>query len=123
MSFTRQEIEEVMTTLRQIKSSAQVSAIGERRLAPHAFYVTGPASGNIPTDVKSFTITNLGESGSAVVFADVNVTGIAGITIMKAKIETIGYWVEDDQNIIKSNITVTPADGHMVLVQYLRKWA
>jgi len=105
--------------IQQILSAVSVSAIGVRELIPNALYVTGPATGTIPNKIKSFNIINLGLGGNNAAWSDIAVTGIVGITTINSGLKIFGYSIENDQNKIRGNIIVTPASGHIVLLQYL----
>ena len=74
----------------------------------------------IPSNAKSFTITNLGLNGEAIVFSPITVAGITGTTTIPAVLDSVTYSVEEDQDGLNaSTVTVTPAAGHQVWVQWI----
>lgn len=120
MSWTSKQIQDLLVLVNQMVSATQTSAIGQRTYKPYYYTITGPTTGTIPTGVKSFHIINLGLNGNRVVFSDIGVTGITGTSVISKHIPIFGYKVEQDQNILDTQIVVTPAASHVVILQYLK---
>lgn len=119
---TEEMYRQFTTQLNQILSAVEVTAIGKRRLKPHAEYVTGPDSVTIPADTKAFNIINLGMQAGNRVFNTIMVTGITGITEILPPIRVFGYTIENDLDVLQGEVIVTPAENHVILVQYLLPW-
>ena len=81
---------------------------------------TNAAPVTIPSNAKSFTITNLGLNGEAIVFSPIGVTGIVGTPTIPAVLDSVTYSVEEDQDGLNATtVVVTPAAGHQVWVQWV----
>jgi hypothetical protein len=119
MEFDEDLAQQITVQLQQILSAVSTTAVGQRYLIPRAKYVTGPAFSTIPTNTKAFNVINLGLDGLGKTFADIQVSGIAGITEIMAAIRVFGYTIENDNDVLRGLVTVTPAAGHIVLLQYM----
>lgn len=81
---------------------------------------TNAAPVTIPSNAKSFTITNLGLNGEAIVFSPIGVTGIVGTATIPAVLDSVTYSAEEDQDGLNATtVVVTPAAGHQVWVQWI----
>lgn len=110
---------QISVNLQKIAAGVTKLATEKQVLVPTAELLTGGTPGIIPAGVRGFNIINLGVSGLGVTFNDIPVTGIAGITSIPKFLNVFGYSVEEDQDILKGPITVTPPATNHVLLQYL----
>jgi hypothetical protein len=119
MSLTAEQISQFSVACQQLVSAAAVLSL-KRPVTARAAYATNGAPFTLPDEVKSFCIVNLGLSALGVTFSNITVAGITGITLIYASIKEFSFSCENDQNYIKAgSIIVTPAVGHIALVQYL----
>jgi hypothetical protein len=106
-----------------VSAEANVDPCGgeaEMTYTTNGVVATNAAPVIIPANAKSFTITNLGLNGEAIVFSPINVTGIVGTTTIPAVLDSVTYSVEEDQDGLNATtVTVTPAAGHQVWVQWI----
>lgn len=120
MSLTAADIKQFSVTIQEFTSAIKLLALA-RPVIPKALYATNGTPGEIPARTKAFCIINLGASGLGVTFSDIDISGIDGITEILASIQEFSFTVEVDHNYFKteSPIIVTPAVGHIALVQYI----
>lgn len=70
----------------------------------------------IPAMVKSYSILNIGENGEACVYAPIAITGDMTFT-MPASMEVYEDSIQEDQDgLLPTGLTITPAAGHEVVV-------
>jgi len=85
-------------------------------LIPGCANATNASPVIIPANVKSYSISNLGENGAGCVFDDIVITGDITYTMLSA-MKTYGDGVNEDQDsILPTGLTITPAAGHIAAV-------
>lgn len=118
--MTTEQAKMLETSLGSIVSLLNEIALRNRKLQPYAAIKTDGTAQSVPDGIKAFNIINLGLNGEAVVFDDIAVTGITGITVIPKNMKVFGYSIENDQNQITGPIQVTGTNLHHIVIQYLK---